>query len=91
MIYASRELKIDDSKSTIGDILWLSNKWLSLPQDSSDMTHAHYVKHKDLKKVLFIWFSDAKSHHAAVNDEMNTTKARGYSKQMGVENFQYLR
>ena len=91
VIYASRELNIDVGKSTIGDILRHSDKWLSLPQDSSGMTRARAGKHEDLEKALFIWFSDVTSHHAAVNDDMLITKARGYGEQMGVENFQYSR
>ena len=71
-----KDHNIDMGKSTIGDILKASQKWLSLPESDEDQARARRPKHDQLEDAVYMWFSDMSSHHAAVNDEMLMEKAR---------------
>ena len=79
------EHDLNVGKSTVGDILKPSGKWLSVTNKTAGHTRAYHAKHEKLEQALAMWTSDMASHHAAVNDEMLIEKAKTLGGQLDVE------
>ena len=83
------ELNINIGKSTIGDILKASKRWLTIPEDCVEFTRARHARHEQLEEAVFSWLTYMTSHQATVSDEMLVEKAREFGEQLGITNFAY--
>ena len=45
-------------KSTIGDILKVSKKWLALPENEEAQSGVRHLKHDHLEYAVYMWFTD---------------------------------
>ena len=56
--WASDELSASIGKSTVGDIVRSSDKWLQVSLDGCAGKRVRVAKHDELDAALFMWFSD---------------------------------
>ena len=88
--WAKENLGLTIGKSTVGDILRVSAKWLQIPASNST-TRNRFGQHPKLESALVLWLNDIRSRNAVVNDEMMLEKARKFGEELHVENFNYSR
>ncbi|KAJ8309151.1 hypothetical protein KUTeg_014025 [Tegillarca granosa] len=77
-------------RSTVGDILRDKSKYSNISTDSDKSIRNRGGKFEELERALFMWFSDVRSQHVCVTDEMLIEKAKKFGGELNVDNdFQY--
>ena len=77
-------------RSTIGDVLRCSEKWLELDLDPGPAAkRIRPSKHRDLERALFLWHTELSARRVAHSDEMLQTKAKEFGEKLGVTEFAY--
>ena len=69
--WAEKTLNIKVGKSTVGDIVRASDKWLSVSQDVSTKMRTRNPKNEQLEDALFLWFTDIRSRRCAKTTQNN--------------------
>ena len=91
ILFAKKEFDLDIGKSTIGDILKQSEKWLNVETTASNRVRHSSGQHVKLEEALMMWFNNVRSNHACVSDDMLIEKAKHFGAEFNVTNFSYSR
>lgn len=84
-VRAKHGLKI--RRSTVGDDLRSSEKWLAYEDDCPSATRLPTPKHEEC--ALFLWHSELNARRVAHSDEMLQTTAKEFGEKLGISDFGY--
>ena len=82
MVWTESTHGISVGKTILCDILKQSEKWMAVSEDSCSIKSFKAAKEPRLEEALFLWFADARSHSASVNDAMLITKAKEFGEEL---------
>ena len=81
------EDSVEIGRTTISDILHVSDKWLSTDDsNSTKKSEGHFTQ---LEEALWIWFGNVRSQNLAISDDMLRVKAKEFGESLGIVGLTY--